>query len=69
MSLRKITILGLGMALLHSQAYAQSIGLNLGSGRPNSVLDPAESAGVVVQSNWNNLAGGSGGPQALLGKR
>ncbi len=66
MSLRKITILGLGMALLHSQAYAQSIGLNLGSGRPNSVLDPAESAGVVVQSNWNNLAGGSGGPQALL---
>ncbi|MEJ6645062.1 MAG: hypothetical protein QNL33_17580 [Akkermansiaceae bacterium] len=66
MNLKRIAILALLPVLSHSPASAQSIGLNLGSGRLDAALDPAESAGVVVQSNWNNLAGGAGGPQALL---
>jgi len=47
-------------------ANAQSIGLNLGSGRADASLDPAESAGVVPQANWNNLSGAIGGPLSAI---
>ncbi|HUU92877.1 MAG TPA: PEP-CTERM sorting domain-containing protein [Phycisphaerae bacterium] len=32
----------------------------------NSVMDPAETAGVVVQANWNNATGGTGTLSALV---
>ncbi|YCM45454.1 hypothetical protein V2O64_05400 [Verrucomicrobiaceae bacterium 227] len=60
-----IAILGLISTLPCSLLNAQSIGLNLGSGRADAALDPSGFAGVVSQSNWNNLAEGVGGPQSI----
>ena len=48
------------ISLLGAGAQAASIGINFGSGRANAALDPADVAGVVPQSNWNNAAGASG---------
>src|SRR5678815_705959 len=56
-----------------ASTYASSIGLDFGSGA-NGSADPdpspmaaSESAGVVPQTNWNNLVGLSQAtPQALL---
>ncbi len=47
-------------------AHAGSIGINFGAGRAGANLDPGTTAGVVPQQNWNNAAGASGGPQALI---
>ncbi len=72
---RKLTfmmtlVLALGVS---ASVHAASIGVNFvgGQGGPgvgqDLVLDNADGpAGVVVQSNWNNLAGVSGGPTALI---
>ena len=54
------------VALSSPLASSQSIGLNFGSSRADASLDPSVTAGVVPQSNWNNLASSSGGPLALL---
>ncbi len=47
------------------QALAEPIGINFGSGRANAALLPADSAGAIPQTNWNNADGASGGPLAL----
>ena len=49
-------------------AQGASIGLNLGVGRANTSLAASDVAGVVPQSNWNNLSGTSNaGPVVLNG--
>lgn len=48
-----------------SSALAENIGINFGSGRANAELFPADSAGVVPQTNWNNAPGAAGGPLVL----
>ncbi|MGJ8696890.1 MAG: hypothetical protein ACSHYF_11260 [Verrucomicrobiaceae bacterium] len=48
------------------QLNAQQIGINLGSNRADSALDPTDSAGAVPQENWNNTGGANGGPLALV---
>ncbi len=55
----KLLLLATGLIAV---ANAQSIGLNLGVSRTDTSLDPAETAGVVPQMNWNNLSGATGGP-------
>ncbi len=46
---------------------AASIGLNFGAGRANASLAAGDSAGVVPQTNWNNLSGAGGVPTVLNG--
>lgn len=48
-----------------SSSVAEPIGINFGSGRDNSSLTPADSAGVIPQTNWNNAPDASGGPLTL----
>jgi len=59
-----VVVAGLAVAGLtgHGAAAAGTIGINF-VGRvtySNSVMDPAETAGVVAQANWNNATGGFG---------
>lgn len=58
-------LVALTAAALVQPLSAQSIGLNFGSGRANADLLVTDIAGAVPQGNWNNLAGGSGGPLVL----
>lgn len=48
------------LALLTPQLLATSIGINFGSGRTNGSLNSSDSAGVVLQTNWNNASGNAG---------
>ena len=48
-----------------SLSLADPIGINFGAGRADAALDPTEVAGVIPQTNWNNLEGASGGPITL----
>ena len=50
---------------LGSGAQATPIGINFGSGRPDASLSDTDTAGVVPQTNWNNLDGAAGGPVTL----
>lgn len=52
-------------AVFLQPTFAQSIGLNFGAGRPDADLAETDSAGVVPQTSWNNLAGGTGGSVVL----
>jgi hypothetical protein len=58
-------VLGL-MALSSARASrADSIGINFTGNYAANVIDATTSAGVVVQTNWNNLGGSSGTSGAL----
>ena len=53
---------GAGLLVAAQSSMAASIGVNLaGDGDANRNLAPGETAGVVAQSNWNNLTGGPAG--------
>ncbi|MEJ6645063.1 MAG: hypothetical protein QNL33_17585 [Akkermansiaceae bacterium] len=64
MNHKLLTICLLGGAAVASQGA--SIGLNLGEGRPNTALAANDVAGVVPQSNWNNLSGTSNAGPVVL---
>jgi hypothetical protein len=54
------------LSVASSTARADSIGINfIGNDPTNGALDAATSAGVVAQTNWNNLTGSSGTSGAL----
>lgn len=63
-TINRLTLLTL-LGLPFHQALADPIGINFGSGRANTELFPADSAGVVPQTNWNNAPGAAGGPLVL----
>ncbi|MFT7302877.1 MAG: hypothetical protein ACI8UZ_001715 [Akkermansiaceae bacterium] len=44
---------------------AAPIGINFGAGRTDASLLATDSAGVIAQTNWNNLTGATGGPTIL----
>ena len=59
----QLLILGCACFAVPTFALAQSLGLNFAATDPNvatSSLDPAETAGVIAQPNWNNLTGPTG---------
>lgn len=60
-----LAVCALGATALST--HAASIGLNFGAGRANASLAAGDSAGVVPQTNWNNLNGAGGGPTVLNG--
>ena len=62
--LKQIILLVILSAPFH-QAFSGPIGINFGSGRADAALLPADSAGVIPQTNWNNADGAAGGPLAL----
>jgi hypothetical protein len=43
--------------MMSATAQAASIGISFGNGSTGSVLASGDSAGVVAQTNWNNLVG------------
>ncbi len=53
------------MSLLAASAQASMIGINF-EGNGGSVLASTDSAGVVAQTNWNGVAGGSGSLSGLV---
>ena len=67
---RTVLVAALAAATLTaaSTAGAGLIGINFVGGETvsNSAMDPAETAGVVVQANWNNATGGTGTLSALV---
>ena len=55
-NLTKPAVLAAFILFHFNSAYATSIGVNfLGDGSGETTLAPADSAGVVAQTNWNNI--------------